>query len=120
MDPPPFSQSALNTYGVTPGLIDKIILTHCHADHDAGVFQKILSGNTIEFITTATIMESFSRKYAALAAMSLEEIQSLFNFRPVTIGKELEIFGAKFKFFYSFHMIPCIVPVIHLDSIIYF
>ena len=40
--------------------------------------------------------------------MRIDEIQALFNFRPVTIGKDLEIFGAKFNFFYSFHMIPCV------------
>ena len=40
IDPPPFSQYALDYYGVSPNLIDKIIITHCHADHDAGVLQK--------------------------------------------------------------------------------
>ena len=38
-------ESALKMYGVTGTLIDKIIVTHCHADHDAGAFQKILSGH---------------------------------------------------------------------------
>ena len=53
-------------------------------------------------------MGSFSRKYAALSGMRLEELQKLFKFRPVTIGADLEINGGKFNFFYSFHMIPCI------------
>ena len=53
-------------------------------------------------------MGSFSRKYAALSGMKIEELQKLFKFRPVTIGADLEINGGKFNFFYSFHMIPCI------------
>jgi len=71
IDPPPFSSHALKYYGVSPNLIDKIIITHCHADHDAGALQKLLSGNKIELITTPTIMGSFIRKYAAICKMDL-------------------------------------------------
>ncbi len=28
--------------GVNPKLIDSVVLTHCHADHDAGTLQKIM------------------------------------------------------------------------------
>ena len=49
---------------------------------------------------SSSIMGSFSRKYAALSGMKLEELQKLFKFRPVTIGADLEINGGKFKFFY--------------------
>jgi hypothetical protein len=48
VDPPPFSSYALKYYGVSPNLIDKIIISHCHADHDAGVLQKLLSNTRIE------------------------------------------------------------------------
>ena len=108
VDPPPFSSDALRKYGIPPDLINKIIITHCHADHDAGAFHKILSAFKIDFITTPTIMQSFVRKYSAVANMAEKELLSQFEFRPVTIGEPLEICGAKFHFFYSFHLIPCI------------
>lgn len=42
IDPPPFSSNALRKEGIPPSLIEKIILTHCHADHDAGTFHKLV------------------------------------------------------------------------------
>ena len=38
VDPPPFTSGALRKMDIPPNLIDKIILTHCHSDHDAGAF----------------------------------------------------------------------------------
>ena len=86
IDPPPYSTTALGAYGIPPNLIDKIIITHCHADHDAGAFHKILNSSRVEVLTTNTIMGSFIRKYAAMADLSEKELQMLFDFRPVTIG----------------------------------
>lgn len=41
MDPPLHSAAMLHTSGVPSRLIDTVILTHCHADHDSGTFQKV-------------------------------------------------------------------------------
>lgn len=56
VDPPPYSSEMLRKQGISHALIDKIIITHCHADHDAGAFHKILESSAIEFITTNTIL----------------------------------------------------------------
>ena len=44
-----------------------MILTHCHADHDAGTFQKILLEQRVTVMTTKTIMASFVRKYSLVS-----------------------------------------------------
>lgn len=98
----------LNKMGIPSVLIHAIIITHCHADHDAGTFTKLLDNSRIEVITTRTIMGSFLRKYSALSGMGIEELKHLFIFRPVILGTPLNIYGANFKFFYAFHTIPCI------------
>lgn len=116
VDPPPFTSMALRQMNIPPNLIDKIILTHCHSDHDAGAFQKVLAAGTIEIITTETIMASFTRKYSATMGSSIAHVMSLFEFRPVTIGRETLIYGAKFKFFYSFHSVPTIGFEIEYDD----
>ena len=47
-----------------------MILTHCHADHDAGTFQKILLEQRVTVMTTKTIMASFVRKYSLVSVPS--------------------------------------------------
>ena len=42
VDPPPHSGALLKRHGISARLMRGVILTHCHADHDAGTFQKIL------------------------------------------------------------------------------
>jgi ribonuclease BN (tRNA processing enzyme) len=121
VDPPAFSTDALMRIGIPPSMIDKIILTHVHADHDSGVFQKILSATATEIITTKTIMESFVRKHSAIIGISPEELRKLFQFRPVTMNHPLTLYGAIFQFFYSFHSIPCLgFKIFHGDESIYY
>lgn len=108
IDPPPFCSEVLRKENVPPNLIDKIILSHCHADHDAGAFQKVLDAGAIEIITTPTIMGSFTRKYAAVMGVPEGAVLGLFEFRPVPVFKDVIINGATFNFFYSFHAIPSI------------
>ena len=108
VDPPPFSSQNLADFGIPPNLMDKCILTHCHADHDSGIFQKIMHSSTIELITTPTILNSFIRKYSALTGIPEVLFQKMFIFRPVTIGAFIDVLGASFRFFYSYHSIPCL------------
>ena len=108
VDPPTDATDVLRAAGVVPSLVDSVILTHCHADHDAGVLQKILEAGRVSLYTTPTILGSFLRKYVALTGEPEERLRRLFVFRPVTIGGPLRIQGAEFRFFYSLHSIPTI------------
>lgn len=108
VDPPPFASFQMDKMGIPAMLISAIIISHCHADHDAGAFHKILYDTRVEIITTKTIMHSFLRKYSAISNMSIGELKEMFIFRPAIIGTSLNIYGAKFKFFYALHTIPSI------------
>ena len=81
IDPPVNSTEWLLYSNVNPKLIDSIILTHCHADHDAGTFQKILEEGKITVYTTETIMMSFLRKYSALINVSADYLMKLITSR---------------------------------------
>ena len=48
VDPPPFAYMLLKKHAVPSSLIESVIISHCHADHDAGAFQKILESQKIE------------------------------------------------------------------------
>ncbi len=108
VDPPCDATETLRAAGVSPRHVDAVILTHCHADHDAGVFQKVLEAGRVNLYTTPTILQSFLRKYVALTGESEERLRRLFVYRPVTLGAPLRIHGAEFRFFYSLHSIPTI------------
>ena len=108
IDPPPYSSATLEREGIRPRTIVGIILTHCHADHDAGAFQKVLTGSPVVVITTPTIYKSFIRKYAALASLSPALLRHSHRHKPAMIGQPLRFQGATFHFFYSLHTIPCV------------
>jgi CRP-like cAMP-binding protein/phosphoribosyl 1,2-cyclic phosphodiesterase len=120
-DPPPDSSMLLERMGIPPQSIEGIILTHCHADHDAGTFQKILRQRQVKVYTTKTIRDSFLRKYAALTGFDTTFLASLFTFQQVKIGEPIHVHGGVIDFFYSLHVIPCIgfAAKYHSKSLIY-
>lgn len=103
IDPPPYSSATLEREGIRPRTIVGIILTHCHADHDAGAFQKVLTGSQVVVITTPTIYKSFIRKYAALASLNPSLLRHSHRYKPAVIGEPLRFQGATFHFSYSLH-----------------
>ncbi len=106
VDPPVNSTEWLEASNVNPKLIDSIILTHCHADHDAGTFQKILEEGKVTVYTTETILYSFLRKYSALSGEPVAALHRMIHFVPIKIGTPVFLHGGKFKFFYTLHSIP--------------
>lgn len=106
VDPPVNSTEWLRESNVNPKLINAVILTHCHADHDAGTFQKILEEDRIPIYSTETIMDSFVRKYSALTGLTHKRIYELFSFIPLTLHSPVSINGAEFWFHYALHSIP--------------
>ena len=108
IDPPPNSSSVLQDNSIAPSLIDGVIVTHCHADHDAGTFQKILQEGKVTLMTTPTIFGCFVRKYSALSGLEESFINQVLQFRPVRVGEPVKIRGGHLSFFYSLHSIPCV------------
>ncbi len=108
IDPPVESTRWLKSMDINPQLIDCCILTHCHADHDSGILQKVLEEKKINLYTSETIMGSFVRKYQALSGLPHRSFMGLFNFHAVTLGVPIRIQGGEFRFFYTLHSIPTI------------
>ena len=116
IDPPVNSTEWLRKSNVNPKLIKSVILTHCHADHDAGTFQKILEESPINIYTTETIMDSFIRKYRALTKLSKKVLYELFNFQPIILEKPTFIEEGRFLFNYSLHSIPTLGFRVHYQN----
>lgn len=107
VDPPVDSTEDLRGKVATK-VVDSVILTHCHADHDAGTFQKILEEGRITLYTTPTILGSFLRKYSALSGISEDMLRRTFSFHAVKIGEPVPVHGGEVRFFYALHSIPTI------------
>ena len=105
---PPYSSGTFEKEEIRPRMIMAIINTHCHADRDAGTFQKVMTGSRVSLITTPTIYKSFIRKYSALSGLSPAFLRHSHHYRPAIIGEPLIFQGATFHFSYTLHTIPCI------------
>ncbi|MEN2998566.1 MAG: cyclic nucleotide-binding domain-containing protein [Brevinematia bacterium] len=108
IDPPAHSFAEVERNNIPVSRIVAIILTHCHADHDAGTLQSMLRGNRVKVYTTVTIWNSFKKKYASLLNVSEEFFEKICEFKAVKVGKEINIENGIFKFHYALHSIPTI------------
>ena len=108
VDPPMGSTRLLAANGIAPKMIDGVILTHCHADHDSGTFQKVLEEGRIVVYTSVAVMGSFLRKYSALSGLDEDFLRRTFIFRPVRIGAGIPVHGGELRFFHSLHSIPAV------------
>lgn len=108
VDPPAHSAQYLQRNGISSRKVTHVILTHCHADHDAGTFQKILLEQRVTVMTTKTIMASFVRKYSLVSGMPDEFLLRLFFFHSAKIAEPVHFQGGTITFFYALHALPCI------------
>ncbi len=108
VDPPVDSTEWLKTHEISPKLMEGVLLTHCHGDHDAGCLQKVLEEGRTTLFTTPLIHRSFLTKYRSLTGLSREGLARLVDFQPLTIGRPITILGGEFLFRYTFHSIPAI------------
>lgn len=108
VDPPVDTTEWLRERDVPTRCIDAIILTHVHGDHDAGTLQKALQADRVRLYSSLTVFESFLRKSKAITGLAPERFGAILDFRPVPIGRDITINGARFRFFYALHSIPTI------------
>lgn len=108
VDPPVHSTKVLESFNINPKHIQALLLTHCHADHDAGVLQKCFQESKITLYTTPTVFKSFIRKAVALTELPATRLYDLFDFHPLMIGRPNRISGVELLCNYSLHSIPTV------------
>lgn len=108
VDPPVRSLDVLRGSEIDLEHMHAILLTHCHADHDAGTLEQALIGGKRTLYTTPTIFRSYRRKWSLLSGIPEDELEKLFDFRPVHVGAPMVLEGAEFLFRYTLHAIPTI------------
>lgn len=111
---------------VSPHLIDGIILTHTHADHDVGILRLLFEVHCKKpkLYTTKTILDIWLKKYCIVTGIHEPDLKFFFDFEPIFINAEMQMGGseillnsktqetkkdrATFKFHYTMHSIPTI------------
>lgn len=116
VDPPVHSTSILREADIDASLVDSVVLTHVHGDHDSGVLQKALEAGRVTLHTAPVIFQSWLRKWSALSAIPEAELAKLIDFRPVQIGRPVDIHGANLLFRFTLHSIPAIAFEAHYEG----
>ncbi len=89
VDPPVQTTEFLHMSGILRRTVHKVILTHCHSDHDSGLLRKILDGEKIEVYTLKTIHESYKRKLQAITGRA--NASDYYTYRQVRVGEPVSI-----------------------------
>jgi len=116
IDPPAGAFNELEKNNIPISSIVGIILTHCHADHDAGTLQSMLRGNKVRIYTTKTIWKSFKTKYKGLLNVDDNFFDSLCETSFVKVHKDINIENAIFRFHYALHSIPTIGFTVEFEN----
>lgn len=116
VDPPVHSTQLLKDSDIDAGLVDSLVLTHVHADHDAGTLQKAIEAGRITLFTAPVIFASWLRKWSALSGIPEDELRRLFDFHPVQIGRPVDVGGAKLLFRFTLHSIPTLAFEAHYEG----
>ncbi len=105
VDPLAFSDTHLAARGMTAPEVPDVILTHVHADHDAGLVQWVLAGRRVRLLTDPIIYESFLDKVEAIGGRDFSDQVELI---PLIPGRPLEFEGLRIVARRNFHPIPTI------------
>jgi CRP-like cAMP-binding protein len=95
----------LNNLGIHDGDVPSVLLTHCHADHDAGMIRAVLHQRRIRLMTSRVVFKSFLRKARALTGC---DIQQHLDFIEINPGGTLTRKNTRIRVSSSFHSIPTI------------
>ena len=104
VDPPIGTNAFLRANRIPPSCIRDVILTHVHADHDAGLLP-VIHAHPVRLTVHSfrTVVEAYLRK---LRAKGVSRPEHLFDFHPVMAGRQEKISGARWNFEFSFHALP--------------
>jgi CRP-like cAMP-binding protein len=105
VDPVMDPWAELNKLGIDDVDVPSVLLTHCHADHDAGMIRAVIHQRRIRLMTSRVVFESFLRKARALAGC---DIRDYVDFVEINPGDTFVVENGSIMVSSSFHSIPTI------------
>jgi CRP-like cAMP-binding protein/ribonuclease BN (tRNA processing enzyme) len=99
----------LGHLGMASHHISKVVLSHLHEDHVAGLPELILmGGHRVHLLTSDIVYASLLRIFGAMLALPESEVAMLFDHHPLNPGAPVELDGLRFEAIYAIHSIPTI------------
>lgn len=105
VDPVKDPWTELGRLGIEEMDVPSVLLTHCHADHDAGMIRAVLHRRRLRLVTSRVVFQSFLRKARALIG---QDIQQYLDFMEINPGQTARIGEALLRVSSAFHSIPTI------------
>ena len=101
----------LNKISVSPTEIDAVIFTHNHDDHIGELSMLLQMDKKVTVICPRIIWKSILLKASNVFGMSVDELSTYFDYRPIRYGKENEYdySGLRIEAHPSIHSVPCTV-----------
>jgi CRP-like cAMP-binding protein/ribonuclease BN (tRNA processing enzyme) len=104
----------LNRLGIHDVDVPSVLLTHCHADHDAGMIRAVIHQRRLRLMTSRVVFGSFLRKTRALTGC---DIRQHLDFVEINPGDTVTVENARIVASSAFHSIPTIrFEVVFRDS----
>ena len=105
VDPMMCPWAELERLGIDDVDVPSVLLTHCHADHDAGMIRAVIHQRRIRLMTSRVVFGSFLRKARALTGC---DIRRHLDFVEINPGDTVTVENASIKVSSAFHSIPTI------------
>jgi CRP-like cAMP-binding protein len=101
----------LKQVSISPTEIDAVVFTHNHDDHVGELSMLLSMGKKVTIICPKIIWKSILLKASYLFGMSINELTSYFDYRPIRYGKENEYdySGLRIEAHPSIHSVPCAI-----------
>ncbi len=116
-DGPVGTRYLLEHQGISTEDIAAVVLSHCHEDHMGAFVDLILAGARPKVYTAEPIYQSALVKLAGYFEQPVSEVAGFLDYHRITPGEPLDMFGAKFEFFYTVHAIPTIGLRVSMKSV---
>ena len=105
VDPPVGTSQFLFESHINPMLISDVILTHVHADHDAGLIGFIMDHpRLLTLHTFKVVYTSYMNKLRA--SLNQRYVDKLISFNHLEARKHVQLLGASWTFDFAFHVLP--------------
>jgi len=109
IDLPMNSSYLLDKVSLSKNEIDAVIFTHNHDDHIGDISILLQMDKKVTVLCPKIIWKSILLKASNMLDMSIEDLSTYFDYRPILYGEEYDYVGLRILAHPSLHPVPCAI-----------